>query len=102
MATIPGTSSDTAETQDSRLASDSVVTDARDRMTGESPPSGIGGDSQSVEYKAGDLEYLILWKVNHIVARRCERCQAELGELLRDWRSQNEPHSPPVIEEEEK
>ena len=92
VATIPGTSPDTAETPDSRLESDSGVTATSDQVTSDSPPKVAGGESRDFEYQAGDLVNLILWKVNHIVETGCKSCQSELGELLRDWRLSSVPH----------
>jgi hypothetical protein len=83
-----------AETSDSRLTSDRVVTDPRDQLTG-APFTGQGeGAPVEPRYYAGELEQLIIWKINHIVESECAQCKEELGELLRDWRSQSEPHSP--------
>lgn len=83
-----------AETLVSRLESDGVVTDSReDRLTaGPSPRAGEG--PVEPRYYKGELEHLIAWKIEHVVKTGCTQCKAELGELLRDLRSQSEPHLP--------
>jgi hypothetical protein len=92
-----GTPKGNAETLVSRPESDRVVTDSSDR-TATGAPSWAEGAPAEPRYYAGELEQLIIWKINHIVETRCEQCTTELGELLRDWRSQSEPHSPSTAE----
>lgn len=97
MDTRPGTSPDNAELRDSRPEADGVVTDSRDQVDNGSG-SLVNRDRGPLPihefYQPGELQFMILWKVNHVVETGCESCQAELGELLQDWRSQSEPHSP--------
>lgn len=99
MTTIPDKSDGNAETLVSRLESDGVVTDSRDHLTTGAPSSWAReGVPAEPRYYAGELERLIIWKINHVVETGCAQCKTEVGELLQDWRLQSEAQYPSEAE----